>query len=143
VIGRSPATYGEWFYVRNDEGVEGYSHSPRFDWAGDFDTLPEVAPTAAPVTRSPSNLTLDIWDLPSTARCVGGNWYKSIFMEARGGNGFYTYYWNDAWVGGPTSGSITFEVHGIGAIIGNYRVVSGDGQVLADSFYVSGVECAP
>lgn len=67
----------------------------------------------------------------------------TVFMEAHGGNGVYTYYWDDERVGGPTGGSITFEVHGTSAIIGDYRVVSGDGQVLIDSFYVPGIDCSP
>jgi len=151
VLGRSPASYGQWFYVRNDEGVEGYSHAPRFDWTGDFEALPVKTFTATPVSsRTPppggasGSLTLDIWDLPWTGRCEGAIWHKSVFMEGRGGNGVYTYYWKDELVAGPTSGSITFEVHSSGgAIIGIARVESGDGQVVTKEFYVPGIDCTP
>jgi tRNA A-37 threonylcarbamoyl transferase component Bud32/outer membrane protein assembly factor BamD (BamD/ComL family)/cytoskeletal protein RodZ len=155
VVGRCPDAYGQWFYVRDDQDVEGYTHAPRFDWAGDFESLPVIPLDVVQPTPTPDDglcpggvcpaLTLDIWDLPWTGRCEGAIWYKSVFMEGHGGNGVYTYYWNDELVGGPlTNQSITFEVRSTGgAIIGTARVTSGDGQTVSQEFYVSEVDCTP
>jgi len=74
VLGRS--AYGDWFYVRDDQGVEGFTYALRFEWPGDYDSLPIVASpfTPVPVTITPgegtTTLTMDLWDIPS-GRCSG------------------------------------------------------------------------
>ncbi len=128
-IGRS--TNSNWLYVRNEDGDEGFIFGERLDWAGDVAALPvkygtAVVSTPRP-TRTETPLVLNLWGLPDTVRCGGGEtWYQQIFIEGEGGNGVYTYYWNDEQVGGPTSGSLTFErTGGAGPIIGTGKVVSG------------------
>jgi hypothetical protein len=146
VLGRS--AYGDWFYVRNDQGVEGFTYAPRFDWPGDFEALPVVPPVKA----SPSGdnggseyplLEMDLWDIPG-GRCSEGWWYKDIFIAGRGGNEVYTYYWDGKRVAGPTSESYTFEISsmGGGAVIGTGKVVSGDGQEIEEKLYIRVAECA-
>lgn len=147
VLGRS--AYGDWFYVRDDQGVEGFTYALRFEWPGDYDSLPIVASpfTPVPVTITPgegtTTLTMDLWDIPS-GRCSGGWWYKDIFIAGHGGNGVYTYYWNNERVAGPTSESYTFEIRsmGGGAVIGIAKVVSGDGQEITSELYIRVADCA-
>jgi hypothetical protein len=149
VLGRS--AYGEWFYVRNDHGVEGFTYAPRFEWPGDYESLPVVAApfTPVPITRTPQTgsqytpLAMDLWDIPG-GWCSEGNWYKSIFIEGHGGDGNYTYYWNGERIAGPTSESHSFEISsmGGGAVIGTGKIVSGDGQEITRELYIRVADCA-
>jgi outer membrane protein assembly factor BamD (BamD/ComL family) len=147
VLGRS--AHGRWFYVRGDRGVEGFVYAPRFDWSGDYESLPVIAPSVTPVpatfTPPPEPpypaLEMDLWDL--SGRCSGGKWYKSVYVQGHGGNGVYTYYWNGEKVAGPTGESYTFEVQSIGgAMIGTGKVASGDGQVVERKLYIRAPDCA-
>jgi len=145
VLGRSAV--GEWFYVRDDQGVEGFVYAPRFDWPGDYESLPVVPsgiPKPSTYTPPPGPpypaLEMDLWDI--SGRCSGSTWYKSIYIQGHGGNGIYTYYWNGEKVAGPTSESYSFEVHSTGgAIIRTGKVVSGDGQEVERNLYVRKPDC--
>jgi len=146
VLGRSAV--GEWYYVRDDQGVEGFVYVGRFEWPGDYESLPVKGPVSVtPATRVSSTpqtlLQMDLWDLPDTEKCEGGVWYKSVFIQGHGGNGVYTYYWNGEKLVGPTGERYTFEVHSTGgAIIGTGKVVSGDGQQIERDLYVRAPACA-
>jgi hypothetical protein len=146
VLGRSAV--GQWFYVRDDRGVEGFVYAPRFDWPGDYKSLPVVPPgTPKPSTYTPPSgppyppLKMDLWDI--SGRCSGSTWYKSVYIQGHGGNGIYTYYWNGEKVAGPISEGYTFEVHSTGgAMIGTGKVVSGDGQEVERELYIRAPDCA-
>jgi hypothetical protein len=147
VLGRSAV--GQWFYVRDDQGVEGFVYAPRFGWPGDYESLPVVASPVTPpptVYTTPSGppypaLEMDLWDI--SGRCSGGKWYKSVYIQGHGGNGVYTYYWNGKRVAGPTSEDYSFEVESMGgAMIGTGKVVSGDGQVVERKLYIRAPDCA-
>jgi hypothetical protein len=151
VLGRSEV--GEWLYVQNEAGKAGFVYGPRLDWTGDFEALAIVTGTAvaAPITNTPSNvcagsacppLTLTLYPLPGT-RCEPAMKYRTVYMEATGGNGRYTYYWNNQKVGGPTNEGFGFEVSSPdgSAAIGTGKVVSGDNQVVAKELYVSSFSC--
>jgi len=145
VLGRS--AYGQWFYIRNDQGIEGFVYAPRFEWSGDYDSLPVKSPITGPSVPTPtretsgSTLRMDLWDM--SGRCSGGTWYKTVYIEGHGGNGVYTYYWNGERIAGPTSGSHVFEVHSTGgAIIGTGKVVSGDGQTIEEELFIREPDCA-
>jgi serine/threonine protein kinase len=146
VLGRS--TVGQWFYVRDDQGVEGFVYAPRFDWPGDYESLPVVpSGVPVPVTYTPPSgppypaLEMDLWDM--SGRCSGGKWYKSVYIQGRGGNGVYTYYWNGEKVAGPIATDYTFEVESTGgAHIGTGKVVSGNGQVVERNLYIRAPDCA-
>ena len=151
VLGRSAV--GNWFYIRDGQGVEGFVYAPRFNWQGDYESLPVVEPktlcmpdTPAPPTQETNYdpLTMDLWENPGTGQCSdGGVWDKSIYICGHGGDGNYTYYWNGEKVGGPTSDSLSFNVHSVdAAIIGIGKVVSGDGQVVEQELYVRVPDCA-
>ena len=147
VLARSAV--GEWFYIRDDQGVEGFVYAPRFEWSGDYESLPvkespSYTRTPRPTTvTSGGELTMDLWDLPDTARCHGGAWYKNVYIEGHGGDGTYTYYWNGEKLAGPISTSYTFEVHSTaGAVIGTGKVVSGDGQEVERELYIKGIGCS-
>jgi hypothetical protein len=151
VLGRSEV--GEWLYVQNEAGKAGFVYGPRLDWTGDFEALTIVTgmAVAAPITNTPSNvcagsacppLTLTLYPLPGT-RCEPAMKYRTVYMEATGGNGRYTYYWNNQKVGGPTNEGFGFEVSSPdgSAVIGTGKVVSGDNQVVAKELYVSSFSC--
>ena len=148
VLGRSAA--GRWFYVRNSSGVEGFAYAPRFDWSGDFEALPvkpalepPVEPPSVPEAQPVTPLEMDLWVLPGLARCDRINWYQTVYIAGRGGNGVYTYYWNGEKMAGPTGESYTFELYRAtsNAIIGTGKVVSGDGQVVEKKLYVPVPDC--
>ena len=145
MLGRS--AIGQWYYVRDDQGVEGFVYIDRLEWSGDYEALPvktpTAAPTATPTSRTPlSPLGMDLWDLPGTERCEGGVWYKSVFIQGHGGNEVYTYYWNGERLAGPTNQSYSFEVHSTGgAIIGTGKVSSGDGQQIERDLYIRAPAC--
>jgi tRNA A-37 threonylcarbamoyl transferase component Bud32 len=151
LLGRSAV--GQWLCIRAPQGTTGYVSAPRFSVSGDFAAVPAVncpvtggesAPAATPAPSSPGTpLSMDIWDLPGTARCEGGKWYKTIYMRGQGGDGRYTYYWDGAKLAGPISDSYTFEVSSFGgALIKQARIVSGDGQQVQKNFYVPGANCS-
>lgn len=150
VLGRS--AYGEWFYIRDDQGVEGFVYAPRFDWSGDYESLPMRKstvplpnPSSTPTTAvSIRPLEMDLWQLPGTGRCEGVGWYMSVYIQGRGGDGVYTYYWNEQKLAGPLSGeSYSFELFSIeGAIVGTGKVVSGDGQAAEKGLYIPAPDCA-
>ena len=128
-IGRSANS--NWLYVRNADGDEGFIFGDRLEWLGEVAELPVKSGTAVVATPRPTRietpLVLNLWELPDTVRCGSGEtWFQRIFIEGKGGNGVYTYYWNDVRVGGPMSGSFTFErTGGAGPIIGTGKVTSG------------------
>jgi hypothetical protein len=141
VLGRS--AIGQWFYIRDDQRVEGFVYAPRFEWSGDYESLPVVAPTATPSPVMPTGgpLEMDLWDV-GAGWCSGGMWYKRVYIEGRGGNGVYTYYWNEDVLDSSISEGYTFEVHSVGAaIIGTGKVVSGDGQTVEKELYIKVPDC--
>ncbi|MBN1815388.1 MAG: protein kinase [Anaerolineae bacterium] len=142
ILGRS--AYGNWFYVRNVRGVEGFAYRDRFKWSGHFESLPVKVPPSAPepvVTEPEGPLTMDLWDLPD-GWCSGGMWYKRVYIAGHGGDGAYTYYWRGERLAGPLSEGYTFEVHSTGgALIGTGRVDSGAGQTVERDLYISPPSC--
>jgi hypothetical protein len=151
VLGRSAV--GKWFYVCDDQEVEGFVYAPWFEWTGEYESLPTKVPrvtitsdrTPAPsIVSSYPLLEMDLWDNPGTGRCYsGGIWDKSVYIQGRGGNGVYTYYWNGEKLIGPTSESYSFDVHSVdAAVIGTAKVVSGDKQVIEREHYVRVPDCS-
>ncbi|MEZ4592907.1 MAG: protein kinase [Chloroflexota bacterium] len=151
ILGRSEL--GEWLYVQNEAGEEGFVYGPRLDWAGDFATLPIVTETAVSPSTAPNSssscsgsacpgLTMNLYPLPGT-RCETSAKYRTVFIEGVGGNGSYTYYWNNQRVGGPLANGFAFEVSSSdgSAVIGTGKVVSGDGQVKEMELFVGNFSC--
>ncbi|WP_420644273.1 protein kinase domain-containing protein [Candidatus Leptofilum sp.] len=151
VLGRSE--FGDWLYVQNEAGQEGFVYRPRLDWEGEFQVLTIVAGTAATnttVSSSNSNcaggscpmLTMNLYPLPGT-RCEADGKYRAVFIEGIGGNGRYTYYWNDQKVGGPIGEGFAFEVSSSdgSAVIGMGKIVSEDGQTVERELFVSDFTC--
>ena len=146
IIGRAPA--GQWLYVLSAEGIVGYVFAPRFDWNGRFDDLPIIDPDSLADTSSSCpngpcpRLQFDLYALPGS-RCEGENVYRTIYMLGRGGDGSYIYYWNGQRLAGPTSDGFGFEVLSVngGPVIGNGRIVSGDGQRIERDLFVTNFTC--
>ncbi len=147
VLGRSLT--GNWFYVLNQEAVAGFVFGERLAWTGDFDALPQV-PAAANNEAAQENcagsacprLRLDLYPLPGY-RCEGGVSYRTVYMHGQGGNGRYTYYWNNKKMAGPLSEGFGFEVNNLAGdpVIGMGKVVSGDGQTAEKELFVSDFGC--
>ncbi len=147
VLGRSDA--GNWLYVQTDEGVEGFIYTPRLQYAGDIDTLPVETPTATFVSSNTTckasdcpQLTLDAYPLLGT-RCEGENRYRTIYLSGSGGNGVYTYFWNEEKVAGPQADGFGFEVNGTAdeRVMGTGKVISGDGQTAEKELFVDDFSC--
>jgi serine/threonine protein kinase len=152
VLGRSPQ--GQWFYVRTADGFEGYAFALRFEWNGRFTDLEiveltnetEPVVTVLPTDHCPRGqcppLQFDLYALPGS-RCQGDQIYRTVFMLGHSGDGSYTYYWNGQQMAGPTSEGFGFEVTAVsgGHVIGNGRVVSGDGQRVERSLFISNFTC--
>ncbi|MBL1129695.1 MAG: serine/threonine protein kinase [Chloroflexi bacterium] len=155
VMGRSEN--GEWLFVENSEGAQGFVHAPRLDWAGQTDTLPviETVVTTIPLSAlSPTPtmtcqpggcplLSLDIYPI-NTPRCENNIYYRTVFMLGHGGNGRYTYYWNGQKMAGPLlNNGFGFEVSSPdqSPVIGIGKIVSGDGQAVEKELFVSDFGC--
>lgn len=151
VLGRSEV--GEWLYVQTEAGQEGFVYAPRLEWSGEFDTLAVVTAAAAsnPAANTANNfctnstcptLSLTLYPLPGV-RCESSIKYRTVYMQGEGGNGRYTYYWNNIKVAGPTNEGFGFEVSSPdgAAVIGTGKVVSGDGQIVETELFVSDFSC--
>lgn len=150
VLGRSAE--GTWLYAIDSREVKGFISLSRLNWLGNFDTLP-IFPSPACTPQPPANTTtpdnypslgVDLWALPDTASCKGGKWHVLVFIRGQGGNGIYTYYWNDIKVAGPLiNDGATFQVSNAGGgIIVTGKVSSGDGQIISKNIYVeSPISC--
>jgi hypothetical protein len=151
VLGRSEV--GDWFYVQNEAGQEGFVYGPRLEWPGDFEALTIITGTAVANTtnNAPSNscagkacptLKLALYPLPGT-RCTPSMKYRTVYIQGEGGDGRYTYYWNGQKVGGPLGEGFGFEVGSPdgSAVIGMGKVVSSDGQAVEMELFVSDFNC--
>lgn len=146
VLGRSAV--GNWLYVRDDNGIEGFIFAPRLAWEGDFKSLPvrEPAPTPPPtnILQQYPPLELDLWTLPGSVKCDGNTWSQTVYIRARGGNGTYNYYWNNE----QKTESVTNE--GIGFIVqspggpltGTGKAASGDGQEISQTLFIPVPDCS-
>ena len=95
VLGRSPDSFGEWFYVKTGEDIEGYAYAPYFDWGGEIQALPIVQPTVTvilpPVINgkleiSPGPLSIvHIW--PASICNREGGWTARFEIKIKGGDG--------------------------------------------------------
>lgn len=151
ILGR--AEFGEWLYVRDADGVTGYAYGPRFDWSGDYETLPLAEDTdTAPVMTDTAvdacggacpSLSIDLYPLPGI-RCEDDGRYRDVYISGEGGDETYTYYWDGQKVGGPIRGQgFAFEISSSdgAAIIGIGKVVSGDGQTVEKELFISNFSC--
>jgi hypothetical protein len=96
-----------------------------------------VGGPSAPVVTACNGgpLQLDAWAVAQS--CTGAGWTATIFVQGHGGNCAYTYGWEDQIQGGPTSNSMTFQVHSAGwntAITGEAWVTSGGQRAEAELF---------
>jgi hypothetical protein len=105
---------------------------------------PLPLPTATPQSPSTGPLEMDLWVLEGRGKCLAeGQWEQRIFMEGRGGNGVYTYYWDSKIIGGPlVKQGIAHPIAGSGdGFNGVGRIVSGDGQTIERDLFIPGLNC--
>jgi hypothetical protein len=130
--------------------VQGFVYAPWFEWDGVYELLPTgicpesptPPPPPPPPPGTPPRLEIVFYDLPDPDKCSGGKWFRRFYIEGRGGDGNYTYYWNDQKLVGPIQGSYTFELNSAGgAIVGFGKVVSGDGQVARKGLQIPEPAC--
>ncbi|MCA9961543.1 MAG: SH3 domain-containing protein, partial [Anaerolineales bacterium] len=144
VIGR--ARQGEWLYIYDGKESLGYVYAPRFDFTGDFDSLPITTDTAVSNNCTSANCTplqIDLYPIPGST-CNGDTVTRTIFINGHGGNGLYTYYWDGRRLAGPlnqTSYSFTVSANGNTTVIGTGKVVSGDGQTVEKELFISDFTC--
>ncbi len=154
VLGRTQV--GNWLYVSTDDGALGFVFRPRFELMVEDDALMLIDPaevkvavsenapaSSAPADTSGQPLELDAFPLAGMGRCVDEYWVQTVYLEGRGGDGIYTYYWEDTLVAGPLIGEgFAFDVrHTGGQLIGTATVESGDGQSFSIELFVRQPEC--
>ncbi len=137
-----------WLFVQTDALAQGYIFVNRVEWAGEIGDLPRMLPSANPspvptdCVDGCSPLELDAYPLIN-GRCDGGNFYMTIYMEGRGGDGTYSYFWDDAPVAEPMADGFGFELlipDGV-VILGTASVRSGDGQLAKRPLQINGKSC--
>ncbi len=151
VLGR--ADTGLWLYVRF-ENTEGYTYGPRYEWMGEFEELPAinsvtaVNPFSTPIPTSSCDggcpqLSLDFYPV-GEKRCEAGIAYHTVYMRGQGGDGNYTYYYEEEIVAGPLANEgFGFEVNNLNGplVISWGKVISGDGQEAAKQLYIADLNC--
>jgi hypothetical protein len=150
VLGRSPSSYGDWVYVETERGVQGYVYAPYLRWEGELGSLPTVQPTVTVTpqispTVPPAPLAIEHlwWGSP----CIDGKRVVLFDIKVIGGNGTYTFYWDDTLIEAEPNVNdpgvyIVIPPGGGGWTTGTIRVVSGDQSVSAQaSGRVSGGRC--
>ncbi|MBK8986021.1 MAG: protein kinase [Chloroflexi bacterium] len=149
IIGR--AAEGNWLYVLDNQYNLGYVFGSRLEWSGDWEALsvmPANGNEATGGTRrcapgTCAGLTLDLY--PVNGRCEAGIGYRTIYLQGQGGDGRFTYFWNNTKLAGPISSGFGFEVNNSSAatVIGTGKVVSGDGQMAEKVLFVADFSCGP
>lgn len=146
VLGRSQ--FGDWLYILTDSGAEGFVYEPRFEWEGDFASLPIFSSTTIEPTVQLSTcpaggcppLAIELYPLPG-ARCETNGKYRTVFIKGTGGDSSYSYYWDgkllQANVQDEGVGFELFSPDG-SSQIGIGRIVSGDGQSVERELFVDG-----
>ena len=123
LLGRD-SNFPGWVYAGTLDGAyTGWTQTENLEIYRELSALPIVTPlpTLTPASATPTTpdgpceggpLWLDAW--PTSATCTSSGWTATIFVEGHGGNCQYTYYWEGVFQGGPTSGSMTFDIHSAG-----------------------------
>jgi hypothetical protein len=137
-----------WLFVQTDALAQGYIFVSRVEWAGEIGELPLMPPSATPSSTPTgcadgcARLELDAYPLIN-GRCDGGLYYATIYMEGRGGDGVYSYFWDDTQVAEAMGDGFGFEllVPDGAVIFGTASVRSGDGQVEKRPLQIDGSSC--
>ncbi|MBK8906019.1 MAG: SH3 domain-containing protein [Anaerolineaceae bacterium] len=146
VLGRSENN--TWLFIRTEENVEGWVAANRLILQIEIDSLPEVDVTVTTTTSTSGGsasggLTLDFWNLPGEARCLGSGWTLVLFLEAHGGDAPYTYYINNELVAGSVTSHVTTQFSGVDSTARIYKaqVISSSGQIVTKEILVTPPNC--
>ena len=107
--------------------VKGFVSVDFVEWDGDIEELP-VTETAVvdPSQGVPSgDLSLDLYVVGEAQCAADGSWTQQVFIRGQGGNGNYTYFWNETELGQFTAanGDHVFELSSGGGPVGGTGVV--------------------
>jgi serine/threonine protein kinase len=148
ILARSDS--GNWLFIMNEEGVQGFVIGERVTWDGDRNELPirraaplviVTLPAANTPTTASGSVTLTLYPLPGTGTCNGQAWQQMVFIEGQGG-GPFTYYWNNQLIAQNVTGSTSFSVSSEGApVIGMGRVVNASGASASRELFLNKPAC--
>ena len=114
-------------YLDDDEPKQGFVSTAFVDWDGDVDELPveETAVFDPTEGETSGNVTIDLY-MTGDAVCLdGGSWTQQVYIRGQGGNGSYTYFWNEENLGSFTSADegLVFTVSSDGGPVGGTGIV--------------------
>lgn len=128
-------------YVIDDESRQGYVSASFVAWDGDIEALPvEETAVSNPSQGIPSaSLSVDLYVIGDPQCASDGSWTQQVFIRGQGGNGNYTYFWNETELGQFTAanGDHVFEVTSGGSPVGGTGVViTSDGFRAEEALFV-------
>ncbi len=106
----------------------------RLTWQRIGAGAPTTPAPAAPTICEGGPLRIEAWPVDRVR--IPGGWKATIYVKGYGGDCQYTYYWEGQVKGGPTPGSMTFDLKSTGgAMVGTVSVTSA-GQTAKFGLYV-------
>ncbi len=117
INGRSET--GNWLYITDIEGNEGFVDLDLIQWEGNIDGLTvkeEVALSAPPPGTTSGDLKINLYPLEDDLICnEDGSWTQKVYIGGEGGSGKYTYYWGNTNLGTFNNEGYAFDVSSGGA----------------------------
>ena len=146
VLGRS--SNSNWIYIKTEDDEEGFAAANRFDLSNinveELEVYSATISTSNPTSVPGNFVSLSIvkYPLEGTGACVNDSWTVQVFVEASGGNGVYTYYWDNVLQAKEQTGGAAFTVSGIdNNTIGTITATSQDGQSITEDLFVPKPSC--
>lgn len=144
ILGRS--ANGDWFYVRTQDDVEGFTYAPRYAWDGAVESLPiyeadggtSGGTTAVSCAPNCPPLTIELYPLAGT-QCDGSGKYRTVYIRGQGGNGRFDYFWDGSLlISNVQNDGHAFRINSPdgSSKIAIGKVVSGDGQTAELELFV-------
>jgi hypothetical protein len=115
----------------------------RLNWQRTGSLLPASSPAVQPGACAGGELRLDTWPVSKACASEGSGWTATIFVQGHGGDCRYSYAWEGQIQGGPTAGSMTFEVPcaSRGSSIVGYASMTSGGQTVRRPVFVKAPTC--
>ena len=147
VLGRS--SNPNWIYIKTEDDEEGFAAASRFDLSNIVTEELDIISASSTGTLNPTSvsgssgpLSMVKYPLNGTGSCNDTGWTIQVYVEGSGGNGVYSYYWNDIVQVRDQAGGSAFLVSGIdNNTIGSVKVTSQDGQSISEDLFVPKPSC--